>query len=52
VGKIVAAHVDEAYMDENGEPDYGKMDILCYVNGYYWTMGEKKERLFFTKAKK
>jgi len=52
VGKIVAAHVDEAYMDENGEPDYAKMDILCYVNGYYWTMGEAKNRLFFTKTGK
>jgi len=52
VGKIVATHIDEKYMDENGEPDYGKIDILCYANGCYWTMGEMKERLYYTKTGK
>jgi flavin reductase (DIM6/NTAB) family NADH-FMN oxidoreductase RutF len=51
VGRIVATHLDEEYMDENGQPDYKKMNILCYVNGYYWTMGELKERLYFTKTR-
>jgi flavin reductase (DIM6/NTAB) family NADH-FMN oxidoreductase RutF len=52
VGKIVATHLDEEYMDEKGEPDYKKIDILCYVNGYYWTMAEMKEKLYYTKTGK
>lgn len=52
VGRIVASHIDEEYMDENGEPDYAKIDLLCYVNGNYWTMGEFREKLYFTKVKK
>jgi len=52
IGKIVATHIDESYMDTSGEPDYKKMDILCYVNGYYWTLGEIKKRLYFTKTDK
>jgi hypothetical protein len=51
VGKIVATHLDEAYADGEGQPDYKKIDMLCYVNGYYWTMGDKKERLYYTKTK-
>lgn len=52
IGKIVATHIDEDYMDSGGEPDYRKIDLLCYVNGYYWSMGEKKEKLYFTKTGK
>ena len=52
VGKIVATHIDEEYMDTDGEPDYKKLDLLCYVNGYYWSMGDVKEKLYFTKTGK
>jgi flavin reductase (DIM6/NTAB) family NADH-FMN oxidoreductase RutF len=52
VGKIVATHIDEAYVSGDSEPDYKKLDLLCYVNGYYWSMGELKEKLYFTKTGK
>ncbi len=52
VGSIVKTHVDSDYMLENGEPDYKKIDILCYANGYYWTLGKKVEKLFYTRARK
>ena len=52
IGKIVATHIDEEYIDQDGEPDYKKLDPLCCVNGYYWSLGELKEKLFFTKTVK
>lgn len=51
VGKIVATHLDEKFADSGGQPDYKKIDMLCYVNGYYWTMGDEKERLYYTKTR-
>ena len=48
IGTIVKTYVDDEYVSEDGEPDYRKMDILCYVNGYYWTLGKKLEKLFYT----
>ncbi|MGM0365169.1 MAG: flavin reductase family protein [Actinomycetota bacterium] len=50
VGKIVKTHVDEKYT-EDGKPDYSKVDPLCYVDGQYWTLGEKKAKLFYTAGK-
>ena len=48
IGTIVKTYVDDEYVSEDGEPDYKKMDILCHVNGYYWTLGKKLEKLFYT----
>ncbi len=52
VGSIVKTHVDPNFMMDNGEPDYKKIDILCYANGYYWTLGKIVEKLFYTKTRK
>jgi len=52
IGKIVATHLDDGFADEKGEPDFKKIDILCYANGDYWNLGTKLEKLFFTKNKK
>ena len=52
IGKIEATHLDDGYADEYGEPDFKKIDILCYANGDYWDLGKKLEKLFFTKTKK
>jgi flavin reductase (DIM6/NTAB) family NADH-FMN oxidoreductase RutF len=48
IGEIVLTHIDDKYI-QNGRPDYKKIDMLCYVDGYYWSMGEKIERLFYTR---
>lgn len=52
IGKIEATHLDDGFADENGEPDFKKIDILCYANGDYWDLGTKLEKLFFTKTRK
>lgn len=52
VGRIVATHIDDNYIDKDGEPDFKKINILCYVNGDYWTMGKRVEKLFFTRTGK
>ncbi len=52
IGKIEATHLDDSFADENGEPDFKKINILCYANGDYWDLGTKLEKLFFTKTKK
>ncbi len=30
IGEIVATHIDSEYLNENGEPDVGKMNLFCY----------------------
>jgi len=52
IGKIMATHIDDDYSEKDGGPDFKKIDILCYVNGSYWTMGRRLEKLFFTRAGK
>jgi len=52
VGEIVKTHLDDGYSTNNGEPDFRKMDILCLVNNYYWTLGKQLEKIFYTKTKK
>jgi len=52
IGKIEATHLDDGFADENGEPDFKKINILCYANGDYWDLGTKLKKLYFTKTKK
>ena len=52
IGKIEATHLDDGFADEYGEPDFKKINILCYANGDYWDLGKKLEKLYFTKTKK
>jgi len=48
IGKIVKTHIDDEYILEDGNPDFKKIDILCYVNGEYWVLDRKVGNLFFT----
>jgi flavin reductase (DIM6/NTAB) family NADH-FMN oxidoreductase RutF len=41
LGEIVAAHYDEEVVDSRGRLLPGKIDAFAYVNGDYWTLGEK-----------
>ena len=52
VGSIVRTHVDPDFVLDDGEPDYKKIDVLCYANGYYWTLDKIMEKLFYTKTRK
>lgn len=41
IGEIVAAHYDEEVCDSRGRLDAARVDALAYVNGDYWTLGDK-----------
>ncbi|MCL4386375.1 MAG: flavin reductase family protein [Actinobacteria bacterium] len=50
-GKIIKTYVDENILDANGKPDFGKIDLLAYLNDEYWTLGRKLGNLFYTGKK-
>jgi flavin reductase (DIM6/NTAB) family NADH-FMN oxidoreductase RutF len=39
IGEIVAVHVDEDLLDENGFIDYSKTKAVTYVGNEYWGLG-------------
>jgi len=40
-GEVVAQHVEESLLDEQGRIDVGRLDVLCFVKGQYWSLGRK-----------
>lgn len=49
VAEVLASHIDLAFLDQEGNPDLAKMNILCYANDQYWSMGAKLEDLYYSK---
>jgi flavin reductase (DIM6/NTAB) family NADH-FMN oxidoreductase RutF len=41
VGEIVTAHYDEEAIDSRGRLVASRVDALAYVNGDYWTLGDR-----------
>lgn len=46
LGEVLATHVDESILDENGHPDPAKLDTFAFMfnhghEGEYWDMGTK-----------
>ncbi len=39
IGEVLSVQVDEQVLGERGAIDYGKVDLLAYVGGYYWSLG-------------
>jgi|GEM_PF-878654 len=50
-GEIVKTHLNPNYTQDNGKPDYKKMDILCIAGSHYYTLGKQLEKTFFTAKK-
>ena len=46
IAEIVAVHVDEKYVDENGAYDYGSMDLVSFSHGKYYRL-RREETGFF-----
>jgi flavin reductase (DIM6/NTAB) family NADH-FMN oxidoreductase RutF len=42
IGEIVARHADAAVV-HNGRVDFGTLPLVVYVNGEYWSLGERLE---------
>ncbi len=38
IAEIVAVHVDDKYVDENGAYDYGKMNLVAFNHGKYYKL--------------
>jgi flavin reductase (DIM6/NTAB) family NADH-FMN oxidoreductase RutF len=44
LGEVVAVHVDEDAVDEKDAILTDKLDMLVYIEGEYWSAGERLER--------
>ena len=40
IGEIVAVHMDEELLNENGSIDYSKAKGVAYLGNEYWSLGE------------
>jgi len=52
VGRVVAVHADEAYMDENGKFDLAKAHPIVYAHGQYYGIGKRIGKFGFSVEKK
>ena len=41
MAEIVAVHIDDKYVDENGAYDYGSMNLVAFNHGKYYKVGSK-----------
>jgi flavin reductase (DIM6/NTAB) family NADH-FMN oxidoreductase RutF len=49
VGEVLVEHADEAVLDANGKLQIDRLDVLCYVHGEYWSLGERLGTHGFTR---
>ncbi len=42
IAEVVAVHMDEEVLNENGRPDISKMELFTYqpISGEYWSIGD------------
>ena len=52
IGRVVAVHADEAYMDETGKFDLAKAKPLVYSHGQYYGVGKHIGKFGFSVEKK
>jgi flavin reductase (DIM6/NTAB) family NADH-FMN oxidoreductase RutF len=51
IAEVLCTHVQERHLDANGAPDPGRMNVLCYVDGEYWSSGSRLQELYYTRKK-
>jgi flavin reductase (DIM6/NTAB) family NADH-FMN oxidoreductase RutF len=44
VGEVLAVQADEQVLNAQGGLDYQRADLLAYVGGTYWRLGERLGR--------
>jgi flavin reductase (DIM6/NTAB) family NADH-FMN oxidoreductase RutF len=49
LAEIICTHVDERFIKKNGDIDLKEMNILSYVDGKYWTMGNQLAKLYYSR---
>ena len=52
IGKVLAVHVDEAYMDKNGRFDLAASGLMAYAHGEYLELGKRIGTFGFSVEKK
>lgn len=52
LGKVVAVHVDDKYMDDNGTFHFEDCDPIAYSHGKYYTLGENVGKFGYSVKKK
>ena len=52
IGKIVAVHVEESLLDEEGFIDFTLARPIVYLGYEYWSTGQRLQRAAFTLGKK
>jgi flavin reductase (DIM6/NTAB) family NADH-FMN oxidoreductase RutF len=48
IGEVVAVHADEELLDEKGDIDVARLEPFAYVEGEYWSLGERIGEFGFT----
>lgn len=52
IAEVLSIDPDEKYIDENGEFDISKCNLIAYANGGYYALGEKKGKFGYSVQKK
>ena len=52
IAEVLSIDADDKYIDENGAFDISKCDLISYINGGYYTQGEKLGKFGFSVKKK
>lgn len=54
LGEVLEIHVDESVLDNSGQIDYARLDVLCFLynlggKAEYWSIGKKLSDAFLTR---
>ena len=49
LGEVAAVHADDDKLDEKGNLDTDRLDVLVYLTSSYWALGKKLGELGFTR---
>ena len=52
IAEVLAINPDEKYIDEKGEFDISKCNLIAYANGGYYTLGKKVGKFGYSVQKK
>ncbi len=52
LGEVTGVNIDPALLDAGGRLDLGRADLLAYVHGEYYTLGEKVGKFGFSVQKR
>jgi len=50
MGEVLVQHVDRDVLNEHGRLMVEKLDVLCFLNWEYWSLGERLGRIRFTRS--